>query len=131
MSQRDEFQVQVNLALYLKKEHPGLLFRSDLGGIRLTIGQAKKVKRIQSGRSWPDIFIPEPRGAYLGLFGEIKTSEDEVFTKTGQLKKRQRIQEQAEMLAKLRARGYLAEFWFGFEDAKAKIEAYLSSKKLE
>lgn len=61
-----EAQVQEQVAEYLVKQYPNVLFHSDFGsGARLTPGQAAKQKRQNGGRSkWPDMFI-----AHEGLVG--------------------------------------------------------------
>lgn len=122
-----EYQYQVAIAEYLLWQYPGVLFRSDLGGIKLTMGQAVKVKRLQHGRAWLDMFIAEPRRGYHGLFGEIKISADEVYTKKGELRQDRHIMEQHQMICRLRELGYKADFWCGFDAAKEIIDWYLDS----
>lgn len=120
-----EYQLQVNIAEYLRRQYPGVLFRSDLGGIKLTMGQAVKVKRLQAGRAFPDMFIAMPRNGCAGLFGEIKISHDEIYTKTGDLRQDEHTQEQYKTLCRLRQAGYAADFWCGFDEAKERIDEYL------
>ena len=125
MGQKDEYQLQIQITDYLRLQYPNILFRSDLAGIRLPIGQATQVKRIQSDRGWPDLFIAEPRNGCPGLFLELKVSESDLYTKTGALRKSQHIREQTHMLGDLRQRGYRAEFAIGFDGAKSIIDEYL------
>lgn len=126
MSRQDEYNLQVQVIEYLKIRYPNVLFRSDLIGVRLTIGQAKKVKKIQNGRGWPDLFIAEPRGGYTGLFLELKATFGDLYTKQGQLRETKRIQEQHQVLAALTKRGYRAVFAAGFDEARRIIDDYLS-----
>ena len=116
----------MTLASWIARDYPDILFRSDLGGIRLTKSLAVQAKRLQAGgRGWPDIFIAEPRGGFLGLFGEIKTDRSDVFTLKGELRQDQHTLEQAAILERLRARGYKANFWLGLEHGWQMIKQYL------
>lgn len=122
-----ELHIQEMIAEYLTLQHPGVIFRSDLGGIRLNMGQAMEVKRLQGGRrAFPDMAILTARHGYHGLFGEIKTTADEVYTKAGRLRQDTHTQEQWRVLQRLCEEGYLADFWLGFDHAKAIIDDYLA-----
>lgn len=121
-----EYYIQCHIADYLRDVYPDVVFRSDLGGIKLTMGQAVKVKRLQAGRAFPDMFVAAARNGCHGLFGEIKVNADEVYTKRGELRQDEHTREQAEMLDRLRRQGYEADFWLGLDDAKMKIDRYLS-----
>lgn len=57
-----EAQLQQQVAEYLIRQYPDVMFHSDFGsGIKLTPGQAVKQKRQNGGRrAWPDMFIAEP-----------------------------------------------------------------------
>lgn len=116
------------IAQYLTLQYPGVIFRSDLGGIRLNMGQAMEVKRLQGGkRAFPDMTILAARHGCHGLIGEIKVSTDEVYTKAGKLRQDTHTQEQWRMLQRLCAEGYKAGFWCGFEEAKKAIDSYLAT----
>lgn len=123
-----EYYIQCRIADYLRDVYPDVVFRSDLGGVKLTMGQAVKVKRLQAGRAFPDMFVAASRHGRHGLFGEIKVDADEVYTKKGELRQDAHTQKQAEMLARLRGQGYEADFWLGLDDAKAKIDRYLGEQ---
>lgn len=122
---------------YLRVRYPRALFRTDFAsGLRMTMGQAIKHKRLQSGRAWPDLFIAEPglyystEGSvetYYGLFLELKKDGSRVYLKDGSLSIDPHIQEQAAVLKRLRQRGYRAEFVVGFKDARALIDEYLGA----
>jgi hypothetical protein len=120
-----EYALQCEVAKYLREHYPGVLFHSDLSGIRLTIGQAKKAKAIQESRGYPDLFIAVARRGYHGLFCELKINSDEAYTKTWQLRKDQHIQEQQVILNRLIAEGYFAIFVCGFDEVKKAIDWYL------
>ncbi len=123
---KDEEKIQIQLAEWLVLRYPNVMFRCDLGGVRMPMGTAKKAKRMQGGRkSWPDLFIAEPRGRWKGLFLEIKAFHDDLFTKKGELRESVHIQEQSHILNALWDRGYAARFAVGFDGAKKEIQTYL------
>lgn len=110
---------------YLRVKYPDILFRTDFAaGIKMTMGQAAKHKRLQSGRAWPDLFIAKPRGRFSGLFIEIKAAN--IYKKDGGLLKNEHLQEQAVILAKLNLAGYAAEFAIGYTEATRMIDSYLA-----
>lgn len=122
--------VHSQICQYMRLQYPNVLFNTDLSGIRLTPGQAKKVKSLRSSRAWPDIFIPEPRGQYFGLYIELKKDDVYLFKRDGSFKT-DHYREQHEMLMKLKNRGYKAVFAFGFEQAKNIIDEYLKFENHE
>lgn len=101
-----ESDLQSQVADYLRLQYPNVMFHSDFGsGVRLTVGQALRQKRQNGGRrAWPDMFVAEPQ-----IDGDDCGN----------------ISEQAEVLEKLRERGYCAEFAVGFDEAKRIIDEYL------
>ena len=136
-----EENLQIMVADYLRLQYPDILFHSDFGsGIKLTIGQAAKQKRLNGGRrAWPDMFIAEPRVNFIppegimgcntwthGLFLELKKSGTRLKKKDGNWAS-EHIAEQAEALKQLRKQGYKAEFAVGFEEAKKIIDEYLGA----
>ncbi len=127
MTRKTEFYIQITLVNWITRDYPDVLFRSDLGGIRLTRNMAIQEKRLQAGRGWPDMFLPEPRGGYLGLFGEIKIGPEEVYTRKGELRQDQHILEQSAILEQLRERGYKADFWLGLDHGWQIIREYLDT----
>ena len=130
-----ESDIQAMVADYLRLRYPSVLFHSDFGsGIKLTMGQAIKQKRLNGGRrSWPDMFIAEPRTVredgdkfyYAGLFIELKKPGTRILTRKGTLVSNEHIREQFDMLESLRQAGYKAEFAVGFDEAKNIIDEYL------
>jgi len=120
-----EYDLHVSIVEYLNYKYPESLFQSDLSGVRLPIGLATKMKRIQKDRAWPDLFIAEARGQYHGLFIEIKTDRDEVYKKNGKLRAITHIREQYDKLRQLERRGYKAIFGCGFEHIRQVIDEYL------
>lgn len=123
-----ENNLAVNLSDYLRYQYPNVLFRFDYGaGLRITPGQAVRQKRLQKAKSWPDLFIAEPRGKYGGLFIEIKRHDTKVYLKNGTLTSNPHIQRQAGIINELIKRGYKAEFGIGFDHCKDIIDSYLQT----
>lgn len=130
-----EAELQANVAMYLRMQYPNVLFKPDFGsGIKLSPYQAR-MQKLQSGgrRGWPDIFVAEPApiyengnwvNMYHGLFVELKKEGVRLKKKNGEWAS-DHIKEQAEVLEKLREKGYRAEFAVGFEEATNLIDDYL------
>lgn len=146
-----ESELQEAVAGYLVRQYPDVMFHSDFGsGVKLTPAQARRQK-CQNGyrKGWPDLFIAqhrawlEPRQNSLqlgltldaygraccemieyGLFLELKKEGTRLKKKNGDWAT-EHISEQAEVIEKLRQRGYCAEFAVGFEEAKRIIDEYL------
>jgi hypothetical protein len=124
------------IADYLHLQYPKILFRTDFAaGIKMTMGQAAKHKRLQAGRAWPDIFIAEPRyydsthtagELYCGLFIEIKKEGTKLYRQDGMMVANPHFQEQAATLKQLHLLGYKAVFAVGFDEAKEIIDNYLA-----
>lgn len=130
-----ESELQTMVADYLRRQYPFVLFHSDFGsGVKLTMGQAIKQKRQNGGRrAWPDMFIAEPivtdlGERYAGLFLELKKEGTRIQKKNGKWAS-DHIAEQAEILARLEFRGYVAKFAVGFDEAKKIIDNYLRGVK--
>ena len=111
------------LCTWIKLQYPGVVFNSDLSGIKLTIGQAVKAKKMRSSRAFPDLVIYEQRKGYNGLFIELKKTGEKLFKRNGEYKT-EHLKEQAEMLEKLTQRGFMAVFAIGFDEAKKIIKDY-------
>jgi hypothetical protein len=111
---------------YLRLRYAGVLFHTDYAaGVKLTMPQAVRNKRLQSGRAWPDLFIPEPRNGFHGLFVELKKEGTAIVLKDGSLTGNAHIREQAAMLEGLSYRGYAAVFARGFDEARTILDKYL------
>ena len=152
-----EHNIYKLIAQYLQQQYPDVIYRFDLASdLKLTPGQASKHKKLHPERGYPDLFIAESSenvnskdwngvvrewGFYFGLYIEIKKDgtklkrdKDAKKPLKGETKIRKKgdwfdkhIEEQAEMLEKLRARGYKAEFGVGLEECKKIIGEYLRS----
>lgn len=126
---KEEFKLQIDVAKFLTIKYPGVMFRSDLAGIKMTKGQAFQIMRLHNSRGYPDIHIIESatiRGIkYYGLFIEIKLNIEALYKKNGGIRISKHIQEQHAMLLELRKRGYKAQWGLGWGDIITKIDNYL------
>ena len=131
-----EIEIQARVADYLRLRYPDVIFHSDFGsGIKLTMSQAVKQKRLNGGRrSWPDMFIAKPKlgvdgdGQHFyqhGLFLELKKDGTRILKKDGSVVADEHIREQMKMLQALYRLGYRAEFAVGFDQAKQIIDDYM------
>ena len=112
---------------YLRMQYPDVLFNSDMSGVKLTMGQAIKAKRLRSCKGFPDLVIYEPRGEHKGLFVELKREGEKLFNKKGELKT-EHLKEQWAVMQKLIEKGYYCVFAIGFDNARYWIDSYLSNK---
>lgn len=125
-----EHEMYMQIADYMRYQYPDVIYRFDLAAdLKLSIGQAKKHKRLQGRRGYPDLFVAEVRSLedkyYHGLFIELKKAGTRIYRKDGRLVSDAHIREQFDMLEQLRQRGYKAEFACGFDEAKKIIDEYL------
>ena len=115
------------VAMYLQLQYPDIIYRFDLAAdLKLTVGQARRHKRIHPRRGYADLFIAEPCRGFAGLFIELKNTQ--IFKVDGSLRKNEHVEEQARMLKELAARGYCATFAVGFDAARDIIDEYLSER---
>jgi hypothetical protein len=124
--QRQEESVHVTIAAYIRAQYPNVLFTSESSGIRVPMHLAVMMKKQRSAHKQPDMIILQPKGIFHGLILEIKKDHSEVFLKDGSISKKAHIQEQNATLVMLRELGYCAMFACGFDDAKIKIDNYMS-----
>lgn len=118
--------VQIDFCEYIKDKYPAVIFTSESGGIRLTMGQSIVAKRTRSCRGLPDVFILEPRKGYFGLFIEIKKEGERVFKKNGEVISNDHVREQREIHERLKHKGYLSMFAIGLEQCKEIMDWYMS-----
>lgn len=123
--QEKEQAVHIAICKYIRSKYPKVIFTSESSGIRVGWHQAKMLKEMRSSAGLPDIMIFEPRKNYYGMFLEVKRENFAVYKKDGGLVSNEHIEEQEQMLHRLKQRGYFAEFVRGFEDAKVIIDYYL------
>lgn len=125
-----EEKLQIAVCDYIRLKYKDVIFCSDVGSrVRLTKSQAGKAKMMRSGRGHPDLFIAEPKGEFHGMYLELKADGVKVFKKDGTLRKDRHLEEQYEMLQRLKKKKYFAEFAIGFDEAKLYIDYYLGYKQ--
>lgn len=112
--EHDEQVALFRWAGYKTREIPELcfLFAIPNGGAR-HIAVARKLKAEGVKAGIPDIFLPVVRGAYHGLFIEMKVGKNKL---TGP---------QEEWHVVLKGQGYRVEVCYGWEAAKDVLEDYL------
>lgn len=108
-------------------KYPNVMFITDTSGIKLPSGLAKKIATLRSNKGFPDVFFPEPVGAFCGLFIEIKTKNAYCLNKNGN-PVNEHIKSQLDVLHKLRDRGYYAVMCKGFDNCWDIFEAYITDK---
>lgn len=120
---RPEDRIHISICDWMKIQYPKVIFTSEPSGLRLPIGLATKLARMRSGSKLLDIWIPEPSGKYHGLFLEVKA--DTPFKKDGSLYAGDHLKEQAEMIERLKKKGYQAMFVWSLEQAVVEVNKYM------
>lgn len=127
---RKEEKVQIAFCEFVKSEYPDVIFACDLAsGMKLPIWIAAANKKMRSERGHPDFNAAEPRGPFIGFYLEIKSDGVIVWNKDESLRKDKHLEEQNYMLAKLRDRGYYAQFGIGLEDCKNQFKNYMDMER--
>jgi hypothetical protein len=121
-----EQDIHIAICEYIKLQYPNAIFTSESSGLRVSMYQAKLLKKMRSSAGLPDILILEPRKNRYGLFLEVKKDDVVIYKKDGDLVSNEHIAEQEEIIHRLNQIGYLASFVIGFEDAKSLIDYYFS-----
>lgn len=117
---------------YIRMQYPKARFKTDLSGAYLghTNIQTKYDKANTSSHTgFPDIIIYELKATtadtYCGLALELKISEP--YTKSGQLKASEHLQQQNQWLLHLSSIGFKAHFATGIDEAIALIDDYFTT----
>tara|TARA_R110000868_G_scaffold128010_1_gene335938 strand:- start:1727 stop:2101 length:375 start_codon:yes stop_codon:yes gene_type:complete len=121
---KHEEALQMAVCTYIKLQYPNTIFTSESSGLKLTIGQSVKAKKMRSSDKLPDLWILCPNKHYHGLFIELKT--DPIYKKDMATFKTDHIKSQAKTIKRLCDLGYYAEFAIGFKEAKALIDIYMN-----
>jgi hypothetical protein len=124
MTNDREYQICEAIAKYLKLFYPNILYHFDYAGLNLSKTQSGRMKNIQGGRGWPDLFIAEPRGIFHGLFIEVKAEGIKLYNKK-MIPFTPHLQEQEYCLFDLEDNHYAARFGVGFDECKGIIDDYL------
>lgn len=126
-----EQDVYNQLSQWLKYQHPNLIWRWDFAaGQKMSVGMAMRMKKMQCGVAYPDLFIARARGGYMGLYIEVKMDGYDLFQKRNCLAfVSKHVEEQHDCIIRLRSEGYWADFGIGFEGCKKIIEDYLKMER--
>lgn len=109
-----EHDIQVAVVGLLESIHPKPLYSATVGGVRLAIHTAKKMKEAGYSSGIPDMLIFEPRGFYTGLAIEIKTEKGRASDN------------QKQWVTDLNNRGWRAEVCRGFDECADVISEYFN-----
>lgn len=109
-----EHQIQSKLVKLVSDQYPELLYCATVGGARMSINQARQIKRQGYRKGIPDLIFYEPRKGYNGLCIEVKK-------KGGQPSPHQRA-----WIADLQQRGYQALICKGLESCIEAFETYFN-----
>ena len=107
-----EHDIQVAIVGLLESIEPTPLYSATVGGVRLAIHTAKKMKEAGYSKGVPDMLVYEPRGMYAGLAIEVKTEKGRASD------------EQKEWIRNLNNRGWRAEICKGFDECADVICEY-------
>ncbi len=112
-----EHDIQVAIVGLLESIEPTPLYSATVGGVRLAIHTAKKMKEAGYSKGVPDMLVYEPRGMYAGLAIEVKTEKGRASD------------EQKEWIRQLNSKGWRAEICKGFEECADVICEYFDLYK--
>lgn len=107
-----EHEIQSTFVDLISTEYPEILFCATVGGARMSIAEAKKIKRAGYRKGIPDVIFYEPRMGYMGLCIEIKK-------KGGRTSPHQR-----QWKADLLKRGYQAVVCIGLHECVQQFNTY-------
>jgi len=122
-----EYSEHKALSSYIKIRYPNVVFTSDSSGIRLSIGNAKKMIALKSDNKIPDMIILQPNEKYKALIIEIKDKDKSPYLKNGNLSTSKHIQKQNKTLEILSKLGYKAVFGVGFDECKIILDDYMKN----
>ena len=108
-----EHDAQVALVDLIKTTAPDILFTATVGGVRLSINQAKRMKAAGYLRGVPDLLFFEPREGFAGLAIELKAK------KGGRVSPDQRS-----VLNALKTRNWRTEVAHGYDHALSILRDY-------
>lgn len=122
---RSEDAEQAAFCKWIKIKYPKVLYTVDLAGMNLSPAQ-QRIHQTRCKRGHPDITFDEwYKDIYCGLAIEFKKTNVKINDYTVQ--KDPHLKEQLRYLQELRARGRLAIFVCGLENAKIVLKQYLEA----
>lgn len=135
-----EEDIQQSFIDWVKLQHPSIIIKADLSGIKLPKGYAAKLSKSRSSAGFCDVDILEPNKHYHGLYMEFKRITP--YKLDGTLKKMKQtrtvngikqeydhLQEQQLMIDRLNEKGYFACFVWSVDKAINLLNRYLKNDK--
>lgn len=107
-----EHDIQCEIVRRIKAHSPEIMFCATVGGVRLSMNQAKRMKAAGYLAGIPDMLFFEPRGEHVGLAIELKAKRGRVSVA------------QREAIARLNERGWRAVVCTGFDECVAVLRDY-------
>ena len=120
-----EENLQAAIVAYLQEEHPTVLFKCDTSAVKMSIGQARKMKQLGNTAKWPDLFIAKAAHGFAGNFIEIK-KEGTLITRANGKYASSHIQRQADLMLRLCENNFRAGFAVGWRKLLEEVQWYLS-----
>lgn len=127
---KQEEHLQIQICEYLRLQYPRAIFFSEPSGLRVSMGQAKLLKKMRSFGKLPDMFIAYPNDKYHGFFIELKKEGTTIWKQNGEIVADPHIRAQFNTLKTLHGLGYAAIFGVGFEYTRSKIDGYFAMKPM-
>lgn len=116
-SYRNELDLTIAICNYLRKS--GYLFYCDIAaGLKLSTYQSILVSRLRCGRGLPDIVVFYRDDKYVGYCFEVKKDKGKYLTKNGNYRSDKHIQEQIEVMNRLREQGWFCSFVTSVDEVK-------------
>ena len=124
----DESSEQITLVAQLAMMYPWLKVFASLNGVKLTIGQAKKAKRMGMNRGDADLRIVHKVGDFHNLYIEYKHSSVALYQQNGEMYSKEHEKEQAGVLTHFQEQGDAATFAVGISNAIYAVQDYIQGK---
>lgn len=112
-----EHDIQVRITNHLEAMEVPPLYSATVGGVRVAMHTAVRMKQAGYKKGIPDLLIFEPRNGYTGLAVEVKTLK-------GRPSEHQKM-----WIQKLRDRGWKAEICKGLDKCIETIDEYFGQSK--
>lgn len=124
---KEEEKLQQSICKYLDLKYPNTVYTSDLSGIKLSIGSAKKAKSMRCKKyKIPDLLILSPNVRYHGLIIELKANRQDLYKLNGEMRDSEHLNAQKKAIEKLSLEGYKAVFACGIDEAMIVIDCYFN-----
>jgi len=111
-----ELEIQSKFVEMVEDFCPDVLFCATVGGARMSIREARKIKMSGYRKGIPDVIFYEPRNGYHGLAIEIKRKGGRVSP------------HQKKWVLDLQRRGFYAEVCIGLDACLKCFDSYFGSK---